>query len=127
MLALVKKPRIELAIQGEEVEELLAWIRKKYHVTVLSVHDAEESIPIEETEYWREMEKNRIGNLLAAARLKAGMTQAEVAKRLGIRQNMVSDYERGRRTLSPAMAKRFSRILPVKEKHLRYGNEVRSQ
>ncbi|MBU1205920.1 MAG: helix-turn-helix transcriptional regulator [Proteobacteria bacterium] len=50
------------------------------------------------------------GNLLAAARLKAGLTQAELAKQLRIRQNMISDYERGRRKLSPCMTKRFTRL-----------------
>jgi transcriptional regulator with XRE-family HTH domain len=44
------------------------------------------------------MEKNRVGNLLAGARLKTRMTQTQLADKLGIRQNMVSDYERARRT-----------------------------
>ena len=99
MLALVKKPRIELSLQGDNVEELLAWIRRKYDVAILSA-DEEDSIPVEETEFWKEMEANRIGNLLSAARLRAGLTQAELAKKLGVRQNMISDYERGRRPLS---------------------------
>jgi transcriptional regulator with XRE-family HTH domain len=69
------------------------------------------------------MEKNRVGNLLAGARLKAGMTQAQLADKLGIRQNMVSDYERGRRTYSDAMATRLSKTLKVKEERLKYGSE----
>ncbi|UCE20585.1 MAG: helix-turn-helix transcriptional regulator [Gemmatimonadota bacterium] len=69
------------------------------------------------------MEKNRIGNLLAGARLKAGLKQADVARKLGIRQNMVSDYERGKRPLSPTMAKRFSRVLKVKEERLLFGGK----
>jgi ribosome-binding protein aMBF1 (putative translation factor) len=123
MLALVKKPHIELSIHGERVEELLAWIRKKYDVAVLSTDDSEGSVPIEDTEFWREMEKNRIGNLIAGARLKAGFTQIKLAKKLGIRQNMVSDYEHGRRRLSASMAKRFSRVLKVREERLKYGAE----
>jgi ribosome-binding protein aMBF1 (putative translation factor) len=123
MLALVKKPHIELSIHGERVDELLAWIRKKYDVAVLSSDDSEDSIPIEETEFWNEMEKNRIGNLIAGARLKAGLTQAELAKKLGIRQNMISDYERGRRNLSEVMAKRFSKILKVREERFMCGGE----
>jgi DNA-binding transcriptional regulator YiaG len=123
MLALVKKPHIELSIQGEGIKDFLAWIKKRYDVSVLSADDVEGSIPVEETEFWREMEANRIGNLLAAARLKAGLNQAEIAEQLGIRQNMVSDYERGRRTLSAAMAKRFSAALRVKEEHLRYESK----
>jgi len=55
--------------------------------------------------------------------LKAGLTQVLIARKLGIRQNMVSDYENGRRTYSDAMAKRLSKTLKVKEKHLKYGGE----
>jgi ribosome-binding protein aMBF1 (putative translation factor) len=123
MLALVKKPHIELSIQGDQVEELVAWIRKKYELSVLSTEDGEDSLPVEETEFWKQMNRNRIGNLLAGARLKVGLTQGQLAKKLGIRQNMVSDYERGRRTLSPAMAARFSAVLHVKESHLKRRGE----
>ena len=123
MLALVKKPHIELSIQGERAEELVAWIRKKYDLSVLAPEDVKDSIPVEETEFWKQMEKNRVGNLLAGARLKAGLTQGQLAKRLGIRQNMVSDYERGRRSLSPTMATRFSDVLHIKKSHLKWRNE----
>ena len=123
MLALVKRPRIELSLQGEHVGELVDWIRKKYDVAVLADEPEDEFVSIESTEYWKEMEKNRIGNLLAGARLKADLTQADLAEQLGIRQNMVSDYEHGRRTYSHAMAKRLSKVLKVQEEHLKYGSE----
>jgi ribosome-binding protein aMBF1 (putative translation factor) len=123
MLALVKKPHIELSIQGERVEELVAWIRKKYELSVLSADDGEDSIPVEQTEFWKQMDRNRVGNLLAGARLKAGLTQGQLAKKLGIRQNMVSDYERGRRSLSPAMAARFSAVLHIKKSHLKCAGQ----
>lgn len=126
MLALVKKPHIELSIHGENVEEIVAWIRKKYDVAILSTDDAEASVPVEETEFWKEMEKNRVGNLLAGARLKTRLTQGQLAKKLNIRQNMVSDYERGRRRLSPSMAKRFSVVLRVREELLKYAEEPSS-
>ena len=123
MLALVKKPHIEISIQGEGAHELLAWIREKYDVTILSGEQNDELVPIESTEYWQEMEKNRVGNLLAGARLKAGLSQAELAKKLGIRQNMISDYENGKRKYSDAMAKRLSETLKVKEEHIKYGSK----
>ncbi len=123
MLVLVKKPRIELSIHGERVDELLAWIKKKYDVVILASEEKDEYLPVESTEFWKEMEKNRIGNLLAGARLKAGFTQTQLAEQLGIRQNMVSDYERGRRTYSDSMAGRLSETLKVKEEYLRYGSE----
>jgi ribosome-binding protein aMBF1 (putative translation factor) len=121
MLALVKKPHIELSIHGEQVAELVAWIRKKYEVTILAEEPEDGYVPIESTEYWKELEKNRVGNLLAGARLKAGLTQSQLADKLGIKQNMVSDYERGRRTYSDAMATRLARTLEVREDLLKYG------
>jgi len=123
MLALVKTPHIELSVHGEHVAELIAWIKKKYDITVLADEPDDEFVSIESTEYWKELEKNRIGNLLAGARLKAGLTQAQLAKILGVRQNMISDYERGHRKYSDVMAKRLSKTLKVKETHLKYGSE----
>lgn len=123
MLALVKKPHIELSIHGEHAAELVAWIRKKYDVAVLAEEPDEDLVSIESTKYWDEMEKNRVGNLLAGARLKAGLTQVQLADELGIRQNMVSDYERGRRTYSDDMARRLSKTLKVKEERLKYGSK----
>jgi len=113
MLVLVKKPRIELSLQGEHVDELIDWIKKKFEVRILTP-DNSDSIAVEETDFWKEMQSNRIGNLLAGARLKAGLTQAQLSKKLGIRQNMISDYERGKRRLSPSMAERIAGILHIK-------------
>ena len=113
MLALVKKPRIEISLQGEHVDELIEWISKKFEVSILTSENAD-SIDIEETDFWKEMQSNRIGNLLSGARLKAKLSQAQLAEKLGIRQNMISDYERGKRRLSPSMAKRIAKILHIK-------------
>ena len=117
MLALVKKPRIEMSIHGEHTEELIDWIREKFEVNILT-HDKEDSIAIEETDFWQEMQSNRVGNLLAGARLKAGLTQAQLAQKLDVRQNMISDYERGKRRLSPTMGKKIAKILNMKSNRL---------
>jgi len=113
MLALVKKPRIEISLQGENISELIDWISKKYEVNILASEE-DESIAIEETDFWQEMQSNRIGNLLSAARLKANLSQSQLAGKLGIRQNMISDYERGKRRLTPDMAKRIAETLNIK-------------
>ena len=117
MLAVVKKPRIELSIQGENAGELIDWIRKKFEISILT-DEHSDSIPVEDTDFWKEMQSNRIGNLLAGARLKAGMTQAELARKLGVRQNMISDYERGKRRVSQSMAKRLAKSLNIKTERL---------
>ena len=113
MLALVKKSHIELSLQGENVEELIDWIKKKFDVSILA-SDQSDSLPVEETDFWKEMQSNRVGNLLSGSRLKAGLTQAQLAKKLGVRQNMISDYERGQRRLSSSMAERIAKFLHIK-------------
>lgn len=113
MLALVKKPRIEISLQGDDVGELIEWIRQKYEVNILA-SDKDESVAVEDTDFWKEMQSNRIGNLLAAARHRANLSQSRLAEKLGIRQNMISDYERGKRRLTPDMAKRIAETLNIK-------------
>jgi ribosome-binding protein aMBF1 (putative translation factor) len=113
MLALVKKPRIEISLHGEQVNELIEWIKKKFEVSILT-SDMSDSLAIEETDFWKEMQSNRVGNLLSAARLKANLSQAQLAAKLGVRQNMISDYERGKRRLTPAMANRIAKTLNIK-------------
>lgn len=125
-MVLVKKPCIEISLHGERIAERVDWISKKYEFTVLTEEPEDASVSIESTDYWMELEKNRVGNLLAAARLNAGLTQARLAEKLGIRQNMVSDYERGRRACSNTMAKRLSKALKVDEEHLTYGEAGKS-
>ncbi len=112
-MALVKKPRIEISLHGEQVDELIEWIKKKFEVSILTF-DMSDSLAIEETDFWKEMQSNRVGNLLSAARLKANLSQAQLAAKLNVRQNMISDYERGKRRLTPAMAKRIAEILNIK-------------
>ena len=113
MLAVVKKPRIELSLQGEDIDELIDWIKKKFEVSILT-SDKSDIVPIEETDFWKEMQSNRVGNLLTGARLKTGMTQAQLAEKLNIRQNMISDFERGKHRLSSSMAKRMAKALHIK-------------
>jgi len=113
----VKKPHIELSIHGENSEELIAWISQKFEVNILSSGKSD-SIPIEETDFYKELQSNRIGNLLEGARLKAGMTQAELAEKLNVRQNMISDYERGKRRISRSMAARLAKALDIKVERL---------
>jgi len=113
MLAVVKAPHIELSISGNGAAEALAWLSRKFKVELLSEIDDADSLPVKETPFWKEMEKNRVGNMLAGARVKAGMTQKQLAESIGVKQNMISDYETGRRILSKSMARKFAEILDI--------------
>jgi len=116
MLAVVKKPHIELSINGEGAKEAVNWLARKFRLQVIS--GKEEKINIEETDFYREMEVNRAGNLLEGARLKAGFSQKQLAEAAGVRQTMVSEFENGRRRITTAMAGRFAKVLKVKSERL---------
>ena len=60
-------------------------------------------------------------NVFQRYRSMKGVSQAELAERLGIGQGTVSDYERGRRRPEVAVAQRFLAL--CKEKRVRCSME----
>jgi transcriptional regulator with XRE-family HTH domain len=54
-----------------------------------------------------------IGQRLARLRKERGWTQVELAERLGIIQSLISDYERDRLRMNPAMVVRFAAALEI--------------
>ena len=110
MLAVVKKPRIELSLSGADhaVEEFLAFVRSRYPVSVLSAEDGEESVDAFQTAFWK---KTTPGDLLQGFRLKHGMSQEQLAEKSGIGQTVLSAYETGRRPLSRRAAVRIGAAL----------------
>ncbi len=60
-----------------------------------------------------ELGKESLGERLARLRKERGFTQTELAEKMGILQNLVSAYERGRLRLSAEMAIRFAKALGV--------------
>lgn len=116
MLAVVRTPHTEISISGEGSEQILKWLRQKYAVEVFTtkpdtskVGGDDESVDINETEWWAKMRKR----LLAGFRLKAGLTQKQLAKLSGIRQTVISEYENGKRPLTIAAALKLAPPLSV--------------
>ena len=68
---------------------------------------------------WREAfasgiaELSEIGLVIRGARLKADMTQKEVAEKLGIKPHHISEMEHRKRSIGKAMAHRLARIFDV--------------
>ena len=118
MLAVVQKPHIELSINGEGAKEAVEWLARKFRLKVISGNDPDDKINIEETDFYKEMEVNRTGNLLEAARIKANMSQKQLADAMKIRQTMVSEYENGRRRVTRSMAEQFAKELKIKPERL---------
>jgi ribosome-binding protein aMBF1 (putative translation factor) len=121
MLGVVKKPHIELSISGEGAEAIIEWIKQKFDLQIIS--GGNDKINIEKSDFYREMNNNRIGNLLEAARLRARLTQKQLSEKIGIRQNMLSDYEKGKRKLTRSMAQRLANELQMKVERLETGSD----
>jgi transcriptional regulator with XRE-family HTH domain len=60
--------------------------------------------PVTSPEYQRMLER------LRQARRDAGLTQAQVAERLGLRQTFVSKVELGERRIDPVELRRFAEL-----------------
>jgi DNA-binding XRE family transcriptional regulator len=58
------------------------------------------------------------GYYLAVYRYRADLTQAELARRAGVRQHHVSEMERNLRPIGKAMAHKFARILKCEYRRL---------
>ena len=119
MLALVKTPRteMEMCISGSDAMTVIRHLRRRFTVEILdrpAAEDPEERIDANRSEYDR---ANRY-RLLPGYRLKAGLTQKRLAELSGIRQNLISDYENGRRKLTRAAAVRFAAALNIDPERL---------
>ncbi|MEI6057130.1 MAG: helix-turn-helix transcriptional regulator [Lentisphaerota bacterium] len=110
MLAVVKTPHIELSINGESIDSLVKWIGKKFEINILADPD-EEVINLEDSDFWKEMNKNHDGNMLKGRRLKAELTQKQLAEKTGIKQNIISDYEKGKRKISHEASNKLYSVL----------------
>ena len=116
MLAVVRTPHTEISISGEGSEQILKWLRRKYAVEVFAtkpnipaVGGDDDAVDINDTEWWAKMRKR----ILAGFRLKAGLTQRQLAELSGIRQTVISEYENGKRPLTMAAALKLAPPLSV--------------
>jgi len=58
-------------------------------------------------------EEQLTGKALAGVRYREGLTQAQLAEKIGIPQRHISEMENGKRPIGKAMAKRFGEALNV--------------
>lgn len=56
-----------------------------------------------------------LGGLISSIRIGEGQSQAVFAEKLGVSKSHLCDIEKGRKTLSPARAAKFARLLGYSE------------
>ena len=52
-----------------------------------------------------------LGEKIRQVRLERGLTQKQLAETVGIRQTVLSEYENGKRRITPKMAEKFAKAL----------------
>lgn len=71
-----------------------------------------------QTKKVRDAKKATVGNLIAEARIKAGMTQADIEQESGISKSRLSSYEHGRFVPTIASIELIAKALGVSPKKL---------
>ncbi len=62
-------------------------------------------------------ERERIGKMLHGARLRAGLTQKELARAIGVPQSHISEYEKNKRPIPQGKAQELARVLETVPTH----------
>ena len=114
MLVVVNQPHINNftirgTISGKDLEFL-----KKHFGESLTVKYDDDLVDFHDTEWFSEVEPELTptSNLVFYRKLMK-MTQAELGEKLGVSKQVVSDMERGRRSISKKTAKKLSKIFSV--------------
>ena len=90
-------------------------VQRTFDVQVLC---AGRAVPLRETQYFKSRERNRTAHLLRGARYKAGRTQEELAKKTGISQGRISEYETGRQTIEKvSTARKLAKVLKTDHRY----------
>jgi ribosome-binding protein aMBF1 (putative translation factor) len=93
------------------VFRISATVARKVEVLLEQAAGSEETIPAAVVSPILADNVRRPGAMLRGSRYREEMTQAELAKRLGIRQSHLSEMENAKRPIGKEMAKRLAEIL----------------
>lgn len=112
----MRKPRTETIVVGRAHFEVPKETAKAVLVLLkATVKDDQEMTLASESEVIRQLDSKytRAGACLQGARLKEGLSQVDLAERLGILQTNISAMELGKRPIGKNMAKRIAKVLKV--------------
>lgn len=110
MLVRVKKPRIR--IEGELPEDVVAYLRSRFED--VRVENTDELVDWFETDLHRKIsERMSGGDVIKVYRKNAGLTQKDLAVKLGVKRPNVTAMERGKRPIGKAMADKLAEVFGV--------------
>ncbi len=113
MLVAVRKPPIDFSITGIIPEKLISGLRKEYGDENVRV-DRDDMVNAMEMDWFKELEsEDTPGKNLRFYRKLVGMTQTELAKKLGTSKQFISDMENDRKPISRKTAKELAALFDV--------------
>ena len=113
MLVAVRKPPIDFSITGIIPEKLISGLRKEYGDENVRV-DRDDMVSAMEMDWFKELEsEDTPGKNLRFYRKLVGMTQTELAKKLGTSKQFISDMENDRKPISRKTAKELAALFDV--------------
>lgn len=117
MLVVVNQPLInDFKIEGILSKTFLDNLRKEFgdYMQIVSKDEDEEWVNVDDLDWFNEaVEKETPGSNLRFYRKLVGMTQKELAEKLGISKQHISDMERDKRAISKKTAKELGKLFKV--------------
>jgi len=125
MQALVKAPRmlengmpVEFTITGNVPVFYIDLTRRLFAEVEETKDDGEERINIRDWDWFQKKAAEITpGDSLRSLRTMRGMRQSELAKRIGVKPQQVSDMEKGRAPIGKKMAMKIGEVLKMNWKH----------
>ena len=113
-----KKHLTEISIKGMLAETILRGPEEKIDEVIRTLKDDYGFIDVSESIPWKEAfpeySKDQLpGVCLSGARKKEGLTQKELASKIGVSQSNISEMENGKRPIGKMMAKKLAAVLNV--------------
>ena len=117
MQARTKKPLIDSKYEGEIVSRILRGPQNKWNELLKfakSIGYEDISDPIPWKAAFPEYGEDQLpGAVLAGIRNREGLTQQQLAVKVGVLQNHISEMENGKRPIGKAMARKLASVLKV--------------
>jgi DNA-binding XRE family transcriptional regulator len=121
MLAVVKTPRTNLRISGFIPMQILRVLRNEFgeKLTVTSDKTDKELESVFDSAEYREFKKRATpADYILTYRENAGLTQTELAEKLGVSRAYICDIEHNRRAFSKQFAKQVANFFNISVAHL---------
>ena len=113
MLVVVKKHPIEFRVEGNIPCTLIDSLKLEYG-DAMSIEDDGNLMPVEEMVWYKNLQgEDSPGKNLRFYRTMQNLTQIQLAEKLGVAKQFISDMERDYKPISRKMAKRLAALFSI--------------